>query len=54
MENAATLDPVIVDYLDHLQFERGLSANTVAAYRRDLRDFAAFLRARGRGLLTCD
>ncbi|HEX6230445.1 MAG TPA: site-specific tyrosine recombinase XerD [Actinomycetota bacterium] len=34
-------------FLDHLTVERGLSPNTVAAYRRDLARYAAFLRARG-------
>lgn len=34
-------------YLDHLNVERGLSANTLAAYRRDLRRYAAFLARRG-------
>jgi integrase/recombinase XerD len=33
-------------FLDHLAVERGLSPNTVAAYRRDLRRYAAFLRRR--------
>jgi len=39
--------PPVSEYLDHLAFERGLSANSVAAYRRDLRDLVAFLRTRG-------
>ncbi|MGD9496993.1 MAG: site-specific tyrosine recombinase XerD [Armatimonadota bacterium] len=30
-----------------LAVDRGLAANTIAAYTRDLRDFAAFLRGRG-------
>jgi integrase/recombinase XerD len=30
-------------YLDHLSVERGLSPNTIAAYRRDLRRYARFL-----------
>ena len=34
-------------YLAHVTVERGLSANTVAAYRRDLDRYAAFLTARG-------
>ena len=29
-------------YLDHLAVERGLSTNTLAAYRRDLRRYVAF------------
>ncbi len=35
-------------YLAHLVVERGLSANTVAAYRRDLARYVAFLAAQGR------
>ena len=33
----------IQQYLDHLLVERALSANTIAAYRRDLAKFASFL-----------
>lgn len=32
-------------YLDHLAVERGLAANTLGAYRRDLRRYADFLLA---------
>ncbi|HUK76080.1 MAG TPA: tyrosine-type recombinase/integrase, partial [Thermoleophilia bacterium] len=39
----AVPDPAVEEYLAHLEFERALSANTVAAYRRDLERFAAFL-----------
>jgi integrase/recombinase XerD len=35
-------------FLDHLMVERGLSPHTVAAYRRDLARYEAFLRERGR------
>ncbi len=34
-------------YLDHLRVERGASPHTVAAYRRDLARYAAFLGGRG-------
>jgi integrase/recombinase XerD len=33
-------------YLDHLAVERGLSSNTLAAYRRDLRRYVAFCAKR--------
>ncbi|MFI7589347.1 site-specific tyrosine recombinase XerD [Spongisporangium articulatum] len=41
------VDGEVAGYLDHLAVERGLSANTLAAYRRDLRRYLAFLAARG-------
>ena len=34
-------------FLDHVGIERGLSTNTIAAYRRDLRRYAAFLQEFG-------
>lgn len=42
-----TLDDAVVDYLAHVRAERGLAANTVAAYRRDLARYVAFLGERG-------
>lgn len=45
------MDPLIVGFLDHLSVERGLSANTLAAYRRDLARYEDHLKhARPAGL----
>ncbi len=38
-------------YLDHLGVERGLAANTLSSYRRDLRRYLAYLQAQGVGSL---
>lgn len=42
-----SLDDAVADYLNHVRAERGLSANTVSAYRRDLARYVAFLTQRG-------
>jgi integrase/recombinase XerD len=48
---ASAVERVVTGYLDHLTVERGLSANTISAYRRDLRRYTEFLDAAGvRGL----
>jgi integrase/recombinase XerD len=44
---ADRIGPQIERFLDHLLVERGLSRHTIAAYRRDLARYAAFLRERG-------
>ncbi|MCC2593175.1 site-specific tyrosine recombinase XerD [Tessaracoccus sp. OS52] len=43
----SALAAVVNDYLGHVRVERGLAANTVAAYRRDLARYVAFLEERG-------
>ena len=45
---APALERAVGGYLDHLAVERGLAANTLAAYRRDLARYGAFLAGRGR------
>ncbi|BBY76980.1 tyrosine recombinase XerD [Mycolicibacterium parafortuitum] len=40
------LDDQLQGYLDHLAIERGVAANTLSSYRRDLRRYAEHLRAR--------
>jgi integrase/recombinase XerD len=51
-ENASALDSALDsalgDYLAHLRVERGLSANTTTAYRRDLARYTAYLTTLGR------
>jgi integrase/recombinase XerD len=38
---------VVAGYLDHLAVERGLAANTLSSYRRDLARYLAYLHAMG-------
>lgn len=45
--STATTTVAVGTYLDHLAVERGLAANTLASYRRDLRRYDAFLAASG-------
>lgn len=47
--SAPALRAALDGYLAHLTVERGLSANTLAAYRRDLTRYADHLAAAGRG-----
>jgi integrase/recombinase XerD len=39
-----TLEPLVLDFLAYLEFERGLSRNTLDAYRSDLLQYGAWLR----------
>jgi integrase/recombinase XerD len=49
----ARSDAALIDlFLDMLAAERGAAANTLAAYRRDLEDYAEALRAAGTGVAT--
>jgi len=48
VEAPAALTQAVQSYLDHLAVERGLSGNTLAAYRRDLTRYVGFLAAQGR------
>jgi integrase/recombinase XerD len=41
----------VLDFLAYLEFERGLSRNTLEAYRSDLLQYGRFLTTRGRGAL---
>ncbi len=47
MTGAVTLGRAVRTYLDHLTVERGLAANTLSSYRRDLGRYDEFLAAQG-------
>jgi integrase/recombinase XerD len=54
---AATARPfehLVLDFLAYLEFERGLSRNTLDAYRSDLLQYGSFLGARGLGALEAE
>ena len=46
-------DPAVITYLRHLEVERRVAANTIAAYRRDLERFERFTRAHDLRPLAC-
>jgi len=46
------LTDLVLDFLGYLEIERGLSRNTLEAYRSDLQQFEAFLSKRGLAALT--
>lgn len=52
MTDTAALTRAISIYLDHLAVERGLAANTLMSYRRDLRRYAEYVA--GQGVSTLD
>ena len=41
------IEPLLLDFLAYLELERGLSRNTLEAYRSDLLQFGGFLQRRG-------
>src|SRR4051812_34956274 len=44
---ARSFEHLVLDFLAYLEFERGLSRNTLEAYRSDLLQFGRFLEERG-------
>ena len=47
MAQVTALDGQLQSYLDHLTIERGVAANTISSYRRDLRRYGEHLNLRG-------
>ena len=47
-------EQLVLDFLAYLEFERGLSRNTLEAYRSDLLQYGTFLAARGRHALEVE
>ena len=45
-EPVGEIEPLVLDFLAYLELERGLSRNTLEAYRSDLLQFGKFLRGR--------
>jgi integrase/recombinase XerD len=50
----AGFSALVLDFLAHLEFERGLAHNTLMAYRTDLLQFGAFLAGRHRGAVEAE
>src|SRR5207247_11299568 len=49
---AQPFEHLLLDFLAYLEFERGLSRNTLEAYRSDLLQFGRFLAERGGDAVT--
>src|SRR3954467_15919434 len=47
-------EALILDFLAHLEFERGLSRNTLAAYRTDLLQFGRYLAEHDRDATSAE
>jgi len=47
LPGARPYEHLVLDFLAYLEFERGLSRNTLEAYRSDLLQFGRFLESRG-------
>jgi integrase/recombinase XerD len=50
----ADVGPLLLDFLAYLELERGLSRNTLGAYRSDLLQFGEFLHRRGLSALHAE
>jgi integrase/recombinase XerD len=50
----ARFQALVLDFLAHLEFERGLARNTLVAYRTDLLQYGTFLANRHRGAMEAE
>src|SRR2546423_2364183 len=50
--SVSPFEHLVLDFLAELEFERGLSRNTLEAYRSDLLQYGAWLQGAGRDALT--
>ena len=50
----ARFEALVLDFIAHLEFERGLARNTLDAYRTDLLQFGTFLARRGRDAIDVE
>src|SRR5829696_8938479 len=51
---AERFESLVLDFLAYLEFERGLSRNTLEAYRSDLLQYGRFLDGRGTDAITAE
>jgi len=51
---AVSLMPEVINFLEFARVEKGLAGNSITSYRRDLREFSAFLAALGKTVQLVD
>jgi integrase/recombinase XerD len=54
LRTAGSFEDLVLDFIAYLELERGLSRNTLDAYRSDLLQYGAWLTAAGRDALRVD
>src|SRR3954452_12057325 len=54
LTDAPAFEHLVLDFLAELEFERGLSRNTLEAYRSDLLQYGAWLERAGPGVSAAE